>query len=157
MIDYISVENKLTVIWKQWWQSRLTTHKYVTMDREVVCRLKEDLANSALLSKKYGKELRGKKYILWTVKSRFWSILSILFLVLALPNLWYTSDHSKTYSYVSLQSNNSGMLPRTSIHSAFVKTLMDPIANDLITELRCYEEALEAKEFCPWNTTTCWD
>lgn len=49
------------------------------------------------------------------------------------------------------------MLPHTSIHSVFVKTLMDPIANDLITELRCYEEALEVKEFCPWNTTTCWD
>lgn len=34
---------------------------------------------------------------------------------------------------------------------------MDPIANDLITELRCYEEALIEKKFCPWNTTTCWD
>lgn len=111
MIDYISVENKLTVIWKQRWQNRLTTHKYVTMDKEVVSRLKEDLANSALLSKKYGKELRGKKYILWTVKSRFWSIFSILLLLLALPNLRYTSDHSKIHSYVSLQSNNSGMLP----------------------------------------------
>ena len=101
MIDYISVENKLTVIWKQRWQSRLTGHKYVPMDSEVVTRLKQDLGNSALLSKKYGKELRGKKYVLWTVKSRLWPLLSLLALLFVIPGLRYTTDHS--YTKVDIQ------------------------------------------------------
>jgi len=34
---------------------------------------------------------------------------------------------------------------------------MDPIADDLVTELDCYKKALSPKDFCPWNITHCWD
>jgi len=64
------------------------------MDKEVVSRLKQDYKNSALLSKKYGKELRGKKYTLWTARSKLWIFISVFLFFFALPGIRFTVDKS---------------------------------------------------------------